>query len=116
MKRSQAKTANGSNRSTRKRRSKSNRISASVCDSGARSFRLAFGECYGFDGLLFGRSHFFGTAFAGSGHSVACLLPESQRAELWNALRDGARPEAARAQAGVDSTGAPVAIEGEESG
>ena len=53
---------------------------------------------------------------AGSGHSVACLLPESQRAELWNALRDGARPEAARAQAGVDSTGAPVAIEGKEAG
>jgi peptide/nickel transport system ATP-binding protein len=50
------------------------------------------------------------------GHSVACLLPDAQRAALWEQLAGGATPEAARATVGVASEGAPVVVEGEAAG
>ena len=49
-------------------------------------------------------------------HTVACLLPEQQRRELWSALQAGATPDAARDEAGVAGEGAPVVIEGKEAG
>ncbi|MCD6727982.1 MAG: ABC transporter ATP-binding protein [Solirubrobacteraceae bacterium] len=49
-------------------------------------------------------------------HSVACLLAEEQRRELWSRLRAGATPDEARAAVGVPGPGAPVLREGLEAG